>query len=63
MAKAKRIFVNLECTVCKNLNYTTVKNPDNAKLKAKGEVGKDKLTLKKFCRHCRKVTEHKEQKL
>ena len=63
MAKAKRIFINLQCTVCKNLNYTTVKNPDNAKMKAKGEAGKDKLTLKKWCKRCRKVTEHKEVKL
>ncbi|MBI3342048.1 50S ribosomal protein L33 [Candidatus Curtissbacteria bacterium] len=63
MAKAKRVFIQLECTVCKNRNYTTIKNPDNAKLKAKGEVGKDKLILKKYCKTCRKVQEHKEVKI
>lgn len=63
MAKAKRTLIHMQCTVCKNINYTTIKNPDNAKLKAKGEAGKDKLILKKFCKKERKVTEHKEQKI
>ena len=63
MAKTKRIFIQFQCPVCKNLNYTSVKNPDNAKMKAKGDAGKEKLLLKKFCKHCRKVQEHKEVKL
>jgi len=54
MAKAKRVLFQLECPVCKNRNYTTVKNPENTK---------DKLAFKKFCNHCRKVTEHKETKI
>ena len=54
MAKTKRILVRLECTVCKSRNYTTAKTPENTK---------EKLLLKKFCRRCRKVTEHKEIKI
>ncbi|HSX19184.1 MAG TPA: 50S ribosomal protein L33 [Candidatus Saccharimonadales bacterium] len=54
MAKPKRTMFQLECTVCKNRNYTTAKNPENSK---------DKLIFKKFCKHCRKVTEHKEVKI
>lgn len=54
MAKAKRILVQLECSVCKNRNYTVEKNPENTK---------DKLVLKKFCKHDRKITEHKEVKI
>ncbi len=54
MAKAKRIFIQFECTVCKNRNYTSSKNPENVK---------DKLVLKKYCKFCRKVTEHKEVKI
>lgn len=44
----------MECAACKNRNYTTGKNPDNTK---------EKLVLKKFCKHCRKRTEHKEVKI
>lgn len=62
MAKAKRILIHLECPVCKNRNYTTEKNPDNAQAKAK-EGASQKLTLKKYCKHCRKITEHKEVKI
>lgn len=54
MAKPKRIFIQLECTQCKRRNYTTGKNPENTK---------DKLVLKKYCPHDRKVTEHKEVKI
>jgi large subunit ribosomal protein L33 len=46
-----RIKIGLVCSVCKNRNYITEKN--------KMETPK-KLVLKKFCNHCRKVTEHKE---
>ena len=51
--KGKRITINLECTVCKNQNYVTEKSKVNTQ---------DRLVLKKFCRHCRKVVEHKEVK-
>ncbi|HVZ58127.1 MAG TPA: 50S ribosomal protein L33 [Patescibacteria group bacterium] len=46
-----RIIVGLVCSVCKNRNYVSQKN----KLETP-----DKLKLNKFCKHCRKVTEHKE---
>jgi len=52
--KGKRIIVSLECPVCHNRNYVTKKNPENTK---------EKLVLKKFCRFCRKVAEHKEVKI
>jgi len=54
MAKAKRVLFQMECPVCKNRNYTMAKNPENTK---------DKLILKKYCKHCRKITEHKEVKV
>jgi large subunit ribosomal protein L33 len=53
--KGDRIFIGLVCSVCKNQNYTSEKNKTNTP---------EKLTLKKYCRYCRKPTEHKEtQKL
>ncbi len=48
-----REIITLECTVCKNRNYTTKKNK---------KKNQDKLELKKYCRHCRKHTPHKEIK-
>ncbi len=46
-----RITLGLVCTVCKNRNYVTTRNKLNTE---------KKLLLKKFCKQCRKVTEHKE---
>ena len=46
-----RIKIGLVCTVCKSRNYVTTRNKLNTT---------EKLRLKKFCNHCRKVTEHKE---
>ena len=52
MAKAEhRITLGLVCSVCKNRNYVTTRNKLNTL---------EKLLLKKFCKHCKKVTEHKE---
>lgn len=52
MAKAgATIKLGLVCSVCGSRNYVTSKN----KLE-----NKEKLILKKYCRHCRKHTEHKE---
>ncbi|MDD5255277.1 MAG: 50S ribosomal protein L33 [Candidatus Omnitrophica bacterium] len=48
-----REIINLECTVCKNRNYTTTKNK---------KLHQEKLEIKKFCRFCRKHTPHKEIK-
>lgn len=47
----QRITIALICQICKAQNYLTSKNKLNRP---------EKLVLKKFCRHCRKVTEHKE---
>ncbi len=46
-------IILLQCTECKNKNYSTTKNKKNVT---------DKLNLKKYCRHCRKHTAHKETK-
>lgn len=46
-----RVKLGLVCKVCKNRNYVTTRNKLNTA---------DKLLLKKFCKQCRKVTEHKE---
>ena len=54
MAKADaRDYVSMECEVCGNRNYRTSK-------RIKGAT--TKLNLKKFCRHCRTHTLHKEKK-
>lgn len=45
------IKFGLICTICGHRNYVTSKN----KLE-----NKDKISLQKYCRHCRKHTEHKE---
>jgi large subunit ribosomal protein L33 len=46
-----RIKVGLVCKVCKNRNYISQRNKINTE---------EKLLLKKYCKHCKKVTEHKE---
>ncbi len=46
-----RDIISLECTECKHRNYSTTKN----KKKQSGRV-----EYKKFCRHCRRHTTHKE---
>lgn len=52
MAKAGAVVkLGLICSVCKGRNYNTSKN----KLE-----NKEKLVLTKYCRKCRKHTEHKE---
>jgi large subunit ribosomal protein L33 len=49
--KGPRQILALVCQVCKNQNYVSEKNKVNTSAK---------LVLKKFCRKCQKVTEHKE---
>lgn len=52
MAKGEhRPNLGLICTVCKSRNYITQRNKINTL---------EKLKLKKFCKTCRKVTDHKE---
>ena len=53
MARAGREIITLQCTECKNRNYTTTKNK---------KTTTEKLELKKFCRHDRKRTVHRETK-
>ncbi|MGA2667818.1 MAG: 50S ribosomal protein L33 [Ignavibacteria bacterium] len=53
MAKEGRLIITLECSVCKNRNYSTTKN----KSKHSGRV-----EYKKFCSFCNKHTIHKETK-
>jgi large subunit ribosomal protein L33 len=48
-----RTIITLECSVCKERNYTTTKNK---------RTMTDKLVLPKFCSRCRKHTDHKETK-
>ncbi|MBI2018890.1 50S ribosomal protein L33 [Candidatus Daviesbacteria bacterium] len=52
--KGNRQLFQLQCSVCKNRNYTQSKNTVNIK---------DKLTLSKFCKHCKKHTPHNEVKI
>lgn len=49
--KEKRIIFALICQVCKSQNYITSKN----KLEQK-----EKIVLNKYCKRCRKHTQHKE---
>lgn len=53
--KGAREIVGLICSVCKSQNYVTERNKVNMDTKGKG-----KLTLKKFCKNCKKVQLHKE---
>lgn len=50
---AKKPFLKVQCSVCKNVNYFTKKS----KL-----AGEKKLELSKFCKFCKKHTLHKESK-
>lgn len=59
--KSRRAIINLQCAVCKSINYTTEKNADNLTIKNKGQ--NVKLAFNKFCKKCRKVQEHKEIKI
>ncbi|ABP67790.1 ribosomal protein L33 [Caldicellulosiruptor saccharolyticus DSM 8903] len=52
-AKGARMIIHLECTECKNRNYTTEKNKKN---------DPDRLELRKYCKFCRKHTLHRETK-
>jgi len=51
MAKGQRMMIALACSVCKRQNYMSSKNKTNTP---------DKLVLKKYCKFCKKTTEHKE---
>ena len=51
--KGSRILIGFICDVCKSQNYITTKNKVNTPTA---------LKLKKYCRQCRKHTQHKEIK-
>ena len=48
-----REIIQLQCTMCKDKNYSTMKNR---------KTTPDRLEMNKFCRKCRKHTPHKEVK-
>jgi len=50
---ATRVIITLECTDCRERNYSTTKNK---------RANAEKLELSKFCWRCRKHTSHKETK-
>jgi large subunit ribosomal protein L33 len=56
--KENREVINMQCTVCKKINYQTTKRK---KIKA-GEKSIERLVIKKLCRNCKQHTEHKETK-
>jgi len=49
-----RDIIGLECAECERRNYYTTKN---TKLK------REKIKIRKFCKWCKKYTEHKEIKI
>ena len=51
--KANRMVLTLACTECKERNYTTEKNRKN---------DSSRLAMNKYCKRCRKHTEHREEK-
>ncbi len=53
MARQGREIITLQCSECKNRNYTTTKNK---------KTMTEKVELRKFCRHERKHTIHREVK-
>jgi len=48
-----RDIITLQCSDCKNRNYTTTKNKKKTTAR---------LEMKKFCRFCRHHTMHREVK-
>jgi large subunit ribosomal protein L33 len=52
-AKGGSSIITLQCSDCKERNYTTVKNRRN---------DPDRLELRKFCRRCRQHKQHRETK-
>jgi large subunit ribosomal protein L33 len=51
--KDDRIIITMACNECKRRNYTTMKNKKN---------DADRLEISKYCRWCRRHTDHKETK-
>ncbi|MDP2736057.1 MAG: 50S ribosomal protein L33 [bacterium] len=55
MATKRKTYTKLQCSACKEINYAAHRS-----LMKKRKEGDQKLELKKFCRHCKKSTVHKE---
>ena len=53
MANEARVIITLACTECKERTYSTTKNK---------RANAEKLELSKFCKFCRKHSNHKETK-
>lgn len=51
---SQKNLIKMVCSVCKSSNYFTSRNAKSVK---------EKLALKKFCKRCRKRTDHKESKV
>ena len=51
--KVVRVKITLECTECKQRNYNTTKEK---------RQHPERMETKKYCRFCRKHTNHKETK-
>ncbi|OQA05904.1 MAG: 50S ribosomal protein L33 [bacterium ADurb.Bin374] len=51
--KENRVLITLACSECKERNYSTEKNRKN---------DSGRIALIKYCPHCRKRTEHREQR-
>ncbi len=49
--KGAREIVAMVCSVCKSQNYVTMRNKVNME---------GKLEINKFCKRCKKYTQHKE---
>ncbi|VAW34630.1 LSU ribosomal protein L33p @ LSU ribosomal protein L33p, zinc-dependent [hydrothermal vent metagenome] len=48
-----REIITFECTECKRRNYSSTKNK---------KTTTDRIELKKYCKFCRRHTNHKETK-
>jgi ribosomal protein L33 len=59
--KGPRQAVGLQCTVCKAFGYVTDYNKNNETLK-KQTTGENTFPLSKYCKKCKKHTEHKLMK-
>ena len=57
MATKRKAYTKMMCAECKKVNYFAHKSK-----MVKMKEGEGKLEFKKFCRHCKKHTPHKETK-
>ena len=60
-SKGPRQIIGLKCSVCNAFGYVTEFNKNNEQLK-KQITNKSTFPLKKYCKVCRKHTEHKQAK-